>query len=259
MKSLSNIWILARKELRSYFASPIAYIVLAMFALIFGFFFYSATAVFVQYGMRAAMSRGGAPPMNLNEFIVRPLFMNLSVIALFLMPMITMRLFAEEKRSGTIELLLTSPLRDIEIILGKWLAALLLYACMLAICAVNFLYLFLYGQPDWKAMLVGYLGLLLLGAAFLSLGAFLSTTTRNQIIAASLTFGVFLMLWVLDWVTSYSTEPAGKVVAYLSITAHFESFAKGVVDLKDAVYYLSVIFLGLFLTSRSMESLRWRS
>ncbi len=256
---MKNVWIVAVKELKSYFASPIAYIVLAMFALIFGYFFYSATALFVTVSIRAAMERGMAPPMNLNDFIIRPLLMNMSVIVLFLMPMITMRLFAEEKRSGTIELLLTAPLRDIEIILGKWLAALLLYVCLLAICTLNIGVLFLYGQPDWRALLVGYLGLLLLGAAFLGLGSFISTLTRNQIVAASVTFGLFLMLWVVDWISSYSTGTVGQILSYLSITTHFENFAKGVLELKDAIYYLSVIFLGVFLTARSMESLRWRS
>lgn len=256
---MSNIWILARKEIRSYFASPIAYIVLAMWALIFGYFFYSATAIFVDYSMRAMMQRGMAPPMNINDFIIRPLLMNVSVIVLFFMPMITMRLFAEEKRSGTIELLLTSPLTDTQIILGKWLAAMMLYVCLLLITALNFVWLFLYGQPDWRPVLVGYLGLILLGAAFLGIGAFISSLTKNQIIAAALTFGVFLMLWVLDWVSSYSTTTSGRVIAYLSITQHFEPFAKGLLDLKDAIYYLSVIFLGLFLTTRSMESLRWRA
>ena len=256
---MRNIWVLAQKELKSYFASPIAYIVLAMFAVIFGYFFYSATAIFVNYSLQSMMQRGFSPPMNINDFIIRPLLMNVSVIVLFLMPMITMRLFAEEKRMGTIELLLTAPMRDIEIILGKWLAAMLLYVCLLGISALNIVFLFFYGKPDWRPLLIGYLGLLLMGAAFLGLGAFLSTLTRNQIIAASLTFGVFLMLWVLDWVTSYSTGTVGKIVSYFSITTHFESFAKGVLDLKDAIYYLSVIFLGIFLTARSMESLRWRA
>jgi ABC-2 type transport system permease protein len=256
---VTNVWVLAKKEIRSYFASPIAYIVLGIWSLIFGYFFYSATAIFVDYSMRAMMQRGMAPPMNINDFIIRPLLMNVSVIVLFFMPMITMRLFAEEKRSGTIELLLTSPLRDVEIILGKWLAAMILYLCLLVITALNIVFLFLHGKPDWRPVLVGYLGLILLGAAFLGIGAFISSLTKNQIIAAALTFGVFLMLWVLDWVSSYSTTTAGKVIAYLSITQHFEPFAKGVLELKDAIYYVSVIFLGLFLTLRSMESLRWRA
>lgn len=255
---MTNIWVIARRELNSYFSSPIAYIVMAMFAVIFGYFFYAATALFVDYSARSMM-QPGAPPMNMNDFIIRPLLSNVSVIILFLMPMITMRLFAEEKRSGTIELLLTSPLRDIEIILGKWLAALMLYLCLLLISSLNLLFLFRYGQPDWRALLVGYLGLILLGAAFLGLGSFLSTLTKNQIVAASLTFGVFLMLWVLDWVSSFSQGTGGKIASYLSITTHFEQFSKGVLDLKDVVYYLSVIFLGVFLTARSMESLRWRA
>jgi ABC-2 type transport system permease protein len=256
---MNNIWTIAKRELNAYFASPIAYIVMAMFALIFGFFFYSATAAFMATSLRAAMARGGAPPMNLNDYIVRPLLSNASVIILFLMPMITMRMFAEEKRSGTIELLVTSPLTDMEIILGKFLATLILYMGLLVISALNIGILFLYGQPDWRAMLVGYLGLLLMGASFLSLGAFLSTTTKNQIVAATLTFGVFLMLWVMEWISYFSFGPVGQALAYLSITSHFESFAKGVIELKDMVYYLSMISLGLFLTARSMESLRWRA
>jgi len=256
---MNNIWTLAKRELYAYFASPIAYIVLAMFALIFGFFFYSATAAFLTTSLRAAMSRGQAPPMNLNDYIVRPLLSNASVIILFLMPMITMRLFAEEKRSGTIELLLTSPITDIQIILGKWLATLLLYAGLLLISAFNIMILFFYGQPDWKALLIGYLGLVLMGAAFLSLGAWLSTVTKNQIVAATLTFGVFLMLWVMEWISYFDFGPVAQTLSYLSITSHFESFSKGVLELKDVVYYCSMIFLGLFLTLRSMESLRWRS
>jgi ABC-2 type transport system permease protein len=256
---MTNIWTIAKRELNAYFASPIAYIVLAMFALIFGFFFYASTAAFMNMALKAAASRGQAPPVNLNDYIVRPLLGNASVIILFLMPMITMRLFAEEKRSGTIELLLTSPLTDLEIIVGKWLATLMLYAGLLLISALNIGVLFAYGKPDWQALLVGYLGLILMGASFLSIGAFLSSTTKNQIVAATLTFGVFLMLWVVEWVSFFSFGPVATALSYLSITSHFESFSKGVLELKDVVYYLSMIFLGLFLTSRSMESLRWRS
>ncbi len=256
---MTNIWTIAKRELNAYFASPIAYIVLAMFALITGFIFYSSTAGFISLSLRAAMSRGQAPPMNLNDYIVRPLLNNAAVIILFLMPLVTMRLFAEEKRSGTIELLITSPLHDLEIVIGKWLATMMLYIGFLTISGLNVSVLFLYGQPDWRAMLVGYFGLLLLGAAFVSLGTFLSSTTNNQIVAAALTFGLFLMLWLVDWVSYFSFTPTATAIAYLSIITHFESFAKGVVELKDVVYYLSITFLGFFLTVRSLESLRWRS
>ena len=197
--------------------------------------------------------------MNVNEMVIRPLFMNVSVVCLFLVPMITMRLFAEEKKTGTIELLMTSPLTDLQIILGKFLAALLLYAVLLAITFLYFMLLFHYGNPDWKPLLSGYLGLFLLGGCFMSLGILLSTLTKNQLVAGMLTFGLFLMLWVIDWISDYSMGPAGQVASYLALTTHLENFAKGVLDLRDTVYYLSVIGLGLFLTARSLESVRWRA
>ena len=255
---MRNSWVICQKELHSYFVSPIAYGLGLFFALITGYFFYVAVAIFVQRGMESQMMGQGSP-MDVNEWVIRPVLSNISGIGLFLIPMITMRLFAEEKRSGTIELLATSPVRDMEIILGKWFAALLLYAAILALSGLNILMLFAYGKPDWKPILVGYLGLLLQGGCLLAIGAFISTTTRNQIVAGIATFAVCLLLWVLDWVTSFEQALWAKVMAYLSVLTHFEGFSKGVIDTKDVVFYLSMIFLGLFLTARSMESLRWRA
>jgi ABC-2 type transport system permease protein len=255
---VKNVLTIYRKELKSYFASPIAYAIMALYALIFGFFFYSATRFFVQASFRSQMMGRGFP-MNINEMIVRPLLMNVSVIGLFLIPMLAMRLFAEEKRSGTIELLMTSPVRDLEVILGKWLAAFTLYASILAVASLNFIYIFVYGKPDWKPVLVGYLGLLLQGGALLAIGTFISTLTRNQIIAAVAGFCVGLLLWVLEWSTSFETSTWAKVLSYLSVVTHFETFSKGVLDTKDVIFFLSAIFLGLFLSARSTESLRWRA
>ncbi len=255
---MKNIWIIYRKELKSYFSSWIAWILMAFFAFVFGWFFYNATAYFVSRSMQAMMM-GGSMPMNMNEWIIRPVLMNVSVIGLFVIPMITMRLFAEEKRSGTIELLMTSPVRDYELIAGKWLAALTLYAAILAVSALNLAYLFVYGTPDWKPILIGYLGLLLQGGCLLALGTFISTLTRNQIIAVGVTFAVCLMLWVLDWVTGFDSSSWARVLSYLSVVTHYEAFSKGVLDTKDIIFYLSAIFFGLFLTARSMEALRWRA
>ncbi|HUA16076.1 MAG TPA: ABC transporter permease [Verrucomicrobiae bacterium] len=255
---MRNAWIICRKELGSYFASPIAYLLLTMFGLIFGYFFWTAVAVFVVEGMEMQM-RGQMFPMNVNEQIIRPLFMNVSVIGLFMIPLITMRLFAEEKRTGTIELLATSPIRDMEIILGKWMAALLLYSSLLLFTALNFAFLFRYGNPDWKPLLVGYLGLLLQAGALLAIGTFISTLTRNQIIAGAATFAVCLLLYVFGWVSSFESATWARVLSYTSVSNHFESFVRGVIDSKDAIFFVTVIFLGLFLTARSMESLRWRS
>ncbi len=254
---MRNTWIICRKELGSYFVSPVAYILLTMFGLIFGFFFWNSLGYFVIAGMEMQM-RGQSFPMNLNEQVIRPLLANVSVIGLFFVPMISMRLFAEEKRTGTIELLATSPVRDLEIIIGKWLAAMLLYSCLLLFTALNFVFLFKYGNPDWKPLAVGYLGLLLQAGALLAIGTFISSLTKNQIIAGAATFGACLLLWVLEWVSGYETATWARALAYMSVFTHFESFGRGVLEIKDAVFYLTVIFLGLFFTARSMESLRWR-
>lgn len=255
---MRNVWIICKKELRSYFVSPIAYLLLAMFAVIFGFFFWNILGYFVRRGMESMMS-GQMYPMNVNEQVIRPLLSNIGVVGLFLIPLITMRLFAEEKKTGTIELLATSPVSDVEVILGKWGAALLMYVGMLVLSGLNFIFLFKFGHPDWKPLLIGYLGLLLQAGALLAIGTFISTLTKNQIIAGAVTFAICLLLWILEWVTGFDSSTSARVMAYLSVITHFESFSKGLIDSKDAIFYVSLTFLALFLTTRSMESLRWRS
>src|ERR1700710_526919 len=175
---MRNILTICGKEIKSYFVSPIAYLLMALFGLIFGYFFYSATAYFVMAGLRQQMGGGGGA-LSVNDYVVAPLLGNASVVGLFLIPLISMRLFAEEKRTGTIELLMTSPISDWEIILGKWLGAMGMYLAMLAISAVNVGLLFAFGQPDWRPILTGYLGLILQGGTILAIGAFISTTTKN--------------------------------------------------------------------------------
>jgi ABC-2 type transport system permease protein len=255
---MRNIWILWRKELRSYFVSPIAYLVVTLFAFVSAIFFWLYLNGFVEYGMQMQM-RGQSFPMNLNEQLIRPLLSNSAVLGLIFIPMITMRLFAEEKRSGTIELLATSPVRDLEIVLGKWLAAMTLYGGMLLFTAINFAFLFKYGNPDWKPLVTGYLGLLLQAGALLAIGTFISSLTKNQIIAVAATLSVSLVLWVISSVSEFETATWAQVLSYMSIISHFESFQRGVLDSKDAIFYLTIIFLGLFFTARSLESLRWRS
>jgi gliding motility-associated transport system permease protein len=255
---VKNILLICKKEFKGYFTGPIGYAVMALFALIFGFGFYTATRDYVQFAFRAQMM-GQQQPMNVNEQIIRPLLGFAGTVALFLIPMITMRLIAEEKRTGTIELLLTSPVRDIDIILGKWMGAMLLYMCVLGMSMINVALLFAWGKPDWKPVLVAYLGLLLQGGTLLAIGTFVSTTTKNQIVAGGVTFFVSLLLWLLSWFTAFDSSATGTVINYLSIVTHMENFSKGVLDSKDVVFYLSMIFFSLFLTSRSMESLRWRA
>ena len=197
--------------------------------------------------------------MSINDQIITPLLGFSSTITLFLVPLITMRLFAEEKRSGTIELLLTSPVTDLQIILGKWLGAMLLFLCILAMSMINLALLFAWGKPDLRPVLVAYLGLILQGGCLLGIGALISSMTKNQIIAGGVTFFVVLLLWLLSWATANDTGVLSQVLNYLSIVTHFDNFAKGVVETKDLVFYFSMIFFALFITSRAMESLRWRA
>lgn len=256
---MSNTLTIWRKELQSYFRSPIAYGVIAFFALIAGYMFYSSVVIFVSASIRSSMM-GQSQPMNVNDYVIRPIFGNVSVIFLIVIPMIAMRLFAEEKRSGTIELLMTSPVKDWEIILGKWFAAMTLYCAMLLTLLISMASLFFYGQPDLRPMLTGFLGLLLLGGSMLSVGTFISTLTKNQIVAVMAAFSVCILWWILDWPASYFQDStAGKILSYLAITQHLDSFTKGVLDMHDVVYYVSAIIIGLFLTARSLESLRWRA
>jgi ABC-2 type transport system permease protein len=256
---MKEILLICNKEFKGYFTSPIAYLLMALFALIFGFGCYMATRDISHMSMTAMAMGQQSQPINLNDQIIRPLLGFAGTIALFLMPMITMRLVAEEKKTGTIELLLTSPVTDIQIILGKWLGAILLYVCILGMSVLNIGMLFAWGKPDLKPVLVGYLGLLLQGACLLAIGTFISTLTRNQIIAGGVTFFVCLLLYLLNWATAFDTTPTASVIGYLSIVTHMENFQKGLISLKDMVFYGSMIFFALFLTARSLESLRWRA
>jgi len=258
MNALKNVWIICRKELKSYFVSPIGYAVIALFAFIFGLVFYVASRDFVNYTFRAQMMGGGGPS-NVNEQIIRPILGFAGTVSLFLIPMITMRLFAEEKKNGTIELLMTSPVEDIGIVLGKWLGALLLYMCALGTSLFTVALLFFWGKPDWKPVAIAYLGLLLQGACLLALGAFISSLTSNQIIAGAIAFFASLMLYMLSWFTNFADSRFSKVLNYLSIITHMDNFSKGLVDLKDVVFYVSFVFFMLFLILRQMESLRWRA
>ena len=255
---MKQVLLICNKEFKSYFSSPIAYLLMAFFGLIFGYGLYTATYQTMQMSLRSQMM-GGAQPINLNNEIISPLLGFASTIALFLVPMITMRLIAEEKKTGTIELLLTSPVKDYQIILGKWMGAMALFLCVLAMSAINIAMLFAWGKPDWQPVLVAYLGLILQGGCLLAIGEFISTMTKNQIIAGGVTFFVCLLLWLLSWSTAFETTATSQVLNYLSIVTHFDNFAKGLLDSKDVIFYVSMIFFGLFLTSRSMESLRWRA
>ena len=254
---MGNVIAIAQKELKSYFASPIAYIVIGLWALLYGYFFVAILGFFVRQSMQM-MQMQGPQAMNVNQQLIRPLLQNVTILVLFLMPMVTMRTYAEEKRSGTIELLLTSPVTDFQIIMGKFLGAVALYVIMLAVTLVHLALLFIYGNPEWKPIFTAYIGLLLLGSCFISLGLLISSLTKNQIVAGMVTFAVFLMLWVITWIGSFSGPTVDKLTQYLSIIDHYDDFGKGVLDTAHLIYYLSFITFGLFLTAKSVDTERWR-
>jgi ABC-2 type transport system permease protein len=253
---MNNILAIAQKELKSYFATPIGYIVIGFFALLWGYFFYVMVVIFNQQSLQLGGFEGGN--VDMNQQLIRPLFLNASVILLFVLPLVTMRIYSEEKRSGTIELLLTSPVTDVQIIVGKFLGAMTLYAAMLAVTLIHMLVLVQLGNPELKIIATGYLGLLLMGGCFISVGLLISSMTKNQIVSGMITFAVFLMLWVINWPASFAGPTTQSILNYLSITDHFDDFTKGILDTKHLVYYFSVMAFGLFLTARSVDTERWR-
>jgi ABC-2 type transport system permease protein len=200
-----------------------------------------------------------ARDLNVTDSVMRPLFGNLSVIlVLALMPFITMRLIAEERQTGTIELLLTYPLRDWEVLLGKYLAVLGLYTLLLALTLLYPLTLAYFARVEWGTVLSGYIGMLLMGSAFLAVGLFASSLTGSQIVAAAWTFGILLLLWVIGWGADSLGGTWGKVLQHLSTMEHNDNFAKGVIDTKDVLYYVNLTLLALFLAYRSLEARRWK-
>jgi ABC-2 type transport system permease protein len=264
--SLRNIGAIVQKEWRHYFGSPIAWVALFVWTVLFGFFYFAVFSSYLDYSMRTAqqaMEYGGAGgmKMSLNEMLIRPVIQNMAVVALFILPMLTMRLFAEEKRQGTMELLATSPLTDWEIILGKFLGAVGLYALMIAAGLFNVVLLWTYAPtpPEWKPIATAALALLLVGSSFIALGLFLSSLTKNQIIAGALGFCLALIFWILSWFDQPMGDATLKVIGYLGVTNHMEDMVKGVLDTKDVVFYLSFIVFGLFLTQQTLESQRWRA
>jgi ABC-2 type transport system permease protein len=255
---MRNVVAIAGKEMRGYFASPIAYIVIGLFALVFGWFFYAILSFFNRQSMQMAGAMSGG--MNVTQALIGPVFTNTTVVMLFLLPAITMRTYSEEKRSGTIELLLTSPLTDVEIILGKFLGSMGLYATMLAVTLLHMAIVFVFTDPnpDWKPIATTYIGLLLMGGCFISVGLLISSLTKNQVVAATATFVVFLMLWVINWIATFVGPTTQAILNQMSLTDHFDDFARGVIDTKHLIYYLSFIALGLYLTAKAVDTERWR-
>jgi len=236
---MKNIITIAHKELRSYFASPVAYVVFVLFLILSGYFF--SAILFVT---REASLTGVA--------------YNMIITLLFLIPLITMKLFAEEKKLGTLEILMTKPVKDFEAVLGKFFAALSLFGLMLLSTFVYVLILFKYGNPDVGPIITSYFGVFLCGMAFIALGIFASTLTENQIISAVIGFSFILLLWILNWLASYVGESMQNLLNYLALSTHLDDFIKGVVDIKNVSYYLSFVVFWLFASIKAIEVRKWK-
>ena len=258
---MRNILAIVERELRSYFNSPIAYVVLTIFLLLSGIFFRLYLAGVMQMAMIAQMQaqQVGPRPIDMPGEISRGLLQTLSVILLFLMPMLTMGLFSEEKKRGTIELLLTAPLTDLQVVLGKFFAGMAFFTILLLSTWIPNGLLYMFSSPASKPLLIAYLGLFLYGLAIIAIGLFISTLTENQIIAGIVTFGTLMVLWMVDVVAQNAESPTTRgVLSYFSILGHLEDFSKGVLSSSNVIFYVSLTLMALFLTYRSIDSLRWR-
>lgn len=233
--------VIYKKEMKSFFASPVAYIVIAMFLVISAYFFN-----IILFSTQEA------------NFTLRFMSGNISIILLFMIPGLTMRLLTEEKKVGTIELLMTSPLKNADLVLGKFFSCLCLFAIMLGLTLVYIVILFLLGKPDFGPLCTIYFGLLLLGSSFISIGVFGSSLTDNQIIAFVISLAMLLVFWLIGWLGSVTGPIGEKIFQQISILSHFESFSKGIIDLTDIFYYLAISFIFLFLSIRIIESRQWK-
>ena len=256
-----NVRTILSKELRSFYTTPIAYVVTIIFTSITAFFFNIHFQRFQDFLLRMRFRRQMAAGINLNDHVLVWTLSTVGIILLFMVPIVTMRLLAEEKKSKSFELLMTTPIRTAEIIAGKYMAAMVMLSVMLGLTLLGpvLLNTMQPGCIEWGPVVTGYLGLFLLVAAFAAIGIASSSFTENQIVAAMVTFGILLVLWVIEGAAmSIPNEKVKGVVSYLSILSHLRGFVKGVIEVKDVAYYLSVVFLGTFLAHRIVESQRWR-
>ncbi len=248
-----------RRELAYFYNSIIAYIVTTVFVLLSGYFFYNLVAFFSLASLQAVQNPIAAQQMSLTESVLQPFFANMSVVLLLIVPLLTMRLLAEERKMGTAELLFTYPISDWDAVLGKYFATVTVISAMIGITFVLPLLLQTYVGLEWGPVVTGFAGLLFLGAAYAAIGLFFSSLSENQIVAGVLTFGFSLLALIIGWIEPFVSSSAARVVSEISILEHLERFSKGIIDTNDVVYYVNLSVFFLFMCSRVLESNRWRS
>lgn len=257
---MRNIAEIFKREVRHYYTSPIAYVVIVIFTAVFGFLYFRNLTYYSQLSYQLMQNPYYPQRIDLVMAVFAPLFSSNSIIFLLVIPPLSMRLFAEEKKSGTIELMFTYPVKDIQMVLGKWLASLTILLVMLALSVPGVFMAFKFaGSWEWGPVLSGYLGMFLMGVSFLSLGILISALSENQIVALIISYGALLAFWFLGWaIDPNSGKKMADVLTEFSIIQHLDNFIKGVIDTRDVVYYVLFIFTCVFLTTRVLESKRWR-
>lgn len=256
---MSRMVAIYRRELAYFYNSIIAYIVTTVFVLLSGYFFYNLVAFFSLASLQAVQNPIAAQQMSLTESVLQPFFANMSVVLLLIVPLLTMRLLAEERKMGTAELLFTYPISDWDAVLGKYFATVTVISAMIGITFVLPLLLQTYVGLEWGPVVTGFAGLLFLGAAYAAIGLFFSSLSENQIVAGVLTFGFSLLALIIGWIEPFVSSSAARVVSEISILEHLERFSKGIIDTNDVVYYVNLSVFFLFMCSRVLESNRWRS
>jgi ABC-2 type transport system permease protein len=255
---MRGIMAVFKKEITITFSSPIFYAATFIFMVVSGYFFYTNAMIYTIRSFQAGQNPFLAERLNLSDFVVKPFFGDMAIVLLLMLPLITMRAYAEEKKMGTIELLFTYPISDGAVLAGKFAASMFTLLTMLVGTLLPLILLETFAHLDWGLILSGYLGILLLGASFIALGLFTSSLTENQIIAAVLSFGAFLLFWIIGWAKSFAGPPLGSILEHISIVVHLDSFVRGLIDSRDLVFYLVFIFFWLFVTLRFLNTRFWR-
>ncbi len=257
---MQGLYAVYRKELGHYFVSPVAYVVVGVFTFICAIVFNNILSQAVLQSVQMQM-RGMSSPADMPGAVVEQYLMFMATIVLFVTPVLTMGVYSEERKRGTMELLMTSPVTEVEIVLGKFFASFTMFVGMLLPSVVPVIFMYFCSEPRMQIRIIlsGYLGALLLGGALLALGTFISSLTESQIISAVLTFAVFLFVWIIDaLIPSGSSAALTSTMQYLSVISHLQDFVRGVIDTSGLIYYVSFIAFFVFLTVRSVDSLRWR-
>lgn len=248
---------LLKREISLYFIPPVGYVVLSLFLFSVSLTWYGALTRFVEFARQSGAGLGSGTPIDLHVQLMTPWFFNLAIIAVFLLPLLTMRLMSEERRQGSIELLLTWPLTDFEVVMAKYLAALSFWGLMLLGTSWTTLALFRLGNPDLGPVLAGYLGLFLYGGALIALGLMISTLTENQIVAAMISFVLFILLWSFEPLSLATEGWLSTALAAAAVLIHLKPMTQGVVDLKDVIFFVTLAGFGIGVAHQSLAARRW--